>query len=294
MFPAEVEFNKVSDGPLIFHPLESGEFTLCIANDLISLPKTDLISQGLCIDQTVISSIPDIQTTYLHKQHLLVATEYEVKLYCVRPWKDKKTIYQSSDIIRSLCLQNDGYAAIGTDSSLINMFNISNPTFAVQLTGHKNAVIGLEFAPDGQVLMSLSCDGTMRVWAKSMRSDSWDCIHSFNSTIKKFRPEESRFPFLWNPTGLYCCVANADGDVEVFENITWDTKLNIKTQGEVVAMQFSPNGLYLALVEGKILSCWKIFDGRPTLARREKHSTNLTGIAWHPKKNDLILVYCIY
>ena len=94
MFPAEVEFNKVSDGPLIFHPLESGEFTLCIANDLISLPKTDLISQGLCIDQTVISSIPDIQTTYLHKQHLLVATEYEVKLYCVRPWKDKKTIYQ--------------------------------------------------------------------------------------------------------------------------------------------------------------------------------------------------------
>jgi WD40 repeat protein len=290
MFPAEVEFNKVGAGPVIFHPLESGELTLCIANDMISLPRTDLISQGLCIDQTVISSISDIQSTFLYKQHLLVATEYEVKLYCVRPWKEKKTLFQSSDIVRSLALQNDGYVAIGTDSNVINIFNISNPTYAVQLNGHKNAVAGLEFSPDGQILMSVSCDGTMRVWAKSMKGDTWDCIHSFSTIIKKFRPEEHRFPFAWNPTGLYACVANADGDVEVVENITWDTKLKIKTQGEVVKMEFSPNGLYLVILEGKILSCWKLFEGRPTLARREKHSTNLIGVSWHPKKNDLIMV----
>ena len=290
MFPEQVEFNKIGDSPVRFFPLEAGDAVLVASNDQISIPKTELIAQGLCLDQTVISSISGITAMFLHKQHLVVGTEYEVKLYCVRPWKDKKTIFQSSDLVRAVCLQNDGYLAIGTDNSSIEMFNISNPLYSIQLKGHKNAVTGLQFSPDGQVLISTCCDGTMRVWAKSMRSDGWDCIHSFPSTIKKFRPEELRYPFCWNPTGLYGCVANADGDLELVENITWETKLKIKTTDEVLDMKFSPNGLYLATIEGKVLSCWKIFDGRPKLVMRQKHATNLKSLSWHPKKNDLMLV----
>ena len=290
MLPEEqVEFNKIGD-QVSFFIQEGGDAIVCIAKDKISLPRTELLSQGLGIDQQIISQISNIKCSFLFKQHLIVGTEYEVKLYCIKPWKDKKTIFQSSDLIRAVCLQNDGYVAIGTDNSEIEMFNISNPPYSYQLKGHKNSVTGLWFSPDGQTLMSSSCDGTMRIWAKSLRHEGWDCVHSLTTIIKKFQPEDVRFPFSWNPTGLFGCVYNCDGDIEVLENITWDTKLKIKTQGEVSAIEFSPNGLYVVLLEEKVVSCWKVFDGRPKLVQRQKHAEKLVGIHWHPKKNDLILV----
>jgi WD40 repeat protein len=113
-------------------------------------------------------------TCYLD-HHCIISTEFEVKLYSLRPLKFKKTLYSKQDVIRSIDVSSRGLVCIGSDDPTLYFVNIFNPSYSESLNGHKKPVKNLKFNEEGDILVSCSAEGIMNVFALEL--GKWKLSH---------------------------------------------------------------------------------------------------------------------
>lgn len=74
--------------------------------------------------------------------------------------------------------------AVGSDEMVVKVIDTRDTTKVQQLAGHEAAVRGLAWNPDGTLLVTSSCDGSMRVW--DMSSDETlepSCVKEIKDVI---------------------------------------------------------------------------------------------------------------
>lgn len=74
--------------------------------------------------------------------------------------------------------------AVGSDEMIVKVIDTRDTTKVQQLAGHEAAVRGLAWNPDGTLLVTSSCDGSMRVW--DMSSDETvepSCVKEIKDVI---------------------------------------------------------------------------------------------------------------
>jgi len=146
--------------------------------------------------------------------------------------------------VRSLAFTPDGtvLAAAGGDTEdfAIHLWDVASGREIGNLVGHSGIVWGAAFSPDGQMLASVSSDGTAKVW--DWRSG--DLLKSLD-----FPDQVGSVSF--SPDGQTLAVGGLDdlqslhAAIWIFSTSSWKPLLKIPEYVNITAMVYSPNGRWL-------------------------------------------------
>ncbi len=118
----------------------------------------------------------------------------------------------------------------------------NNGTLAREIEGHAEAVMDVEYSPDGTMLASASEDNTVKLWDSS----DGDFIRNV-TTYENYATAVN-----WSADGTILAAGSHDFNITLFNTTDWSiiTQFNstdgTPTQNYVNAISFSPNGTYLA------------------------------------------------
>lgn len=136
------------------------------------------------------------------------------------------------------------------------------------LSGHQGIVLGVDFSPDGQWIVSSSIDRTVKLWK---RDGTLVRTIPHTATINSVR---------FSPDSRLIVAAGIDGTIRLW---TLDGKLLTIFKGHKSAVwrvAFSPDGKAIASASGDFsVKLWQL-DG--TLIRTLKHERGIWGIAFSP------------
>lgn len=153
-----------------------------------------------------------------------------------------------------------------------------------RLVGHSEQVNAVAYSPDGQLLASVSDDGTLKIW----RADG--------TLIKSVVVSQSSDPNLnsrllavaFSPNSQQIAVAQSNGEVTIWSQPADALQRKIAAHSDwVTALAFSPNGKTLATAsrDGQV-KLWQAANGklRSTLSL---HSGWVNAISWSPDSQQL-------
>ena len=67
--------------------------------------------------------------------------------------------------------------AVATDELTVKVIDVRSPTENVQLLeGHTKAVRAVSWNPDGSLLTTSSCDGSLRIWDMASAQSEVECL----------------------------------------------------------------------------------------------------------------------
>jgi dipeptidyl aminopeptidase/acylaminoacyl peptidase len=187
--------------------------------------------------------------------------------------RQPQTIYQTSGGNASMAISSNGrFLAVGSESGVIYIIDLSNPGNPSQLKGHQGVVFSLTFTPDGQQLFSSGNDKKVLIWE----------LDSKTNTIIYQEPSNVRAISI-SPDGKF--LAGGDDGGRIF---LWDikssqlTNLANEDKTAIHAIAFSPNGL--SLVTGDLsgrIKFWNPYSNR-LVRTLQPHSGRVTKIAFSP------------
>ncbi len=146
------------------------------------------------------------------------------------------------------------------------------------LTGHRGAVRGVSWSPDGSRLATASWDGTARIW------DARD-----GRPVLVLAGHDGQVNSLaWSPDGRSIATAGWDGTARVWDAVDGRQKLRIATHsGRVRSVAWSPDGTRLATAaEDGLVRTWSATDGLEGPPFRGAASCMLC-VAWSPDGTSL-------
>jgi glucose repression regulatory protein TUP1 len=158
--------------------------------------------------------------------------------------------------VRSVCFSPDGnFLATGAEDKVIKVWHLYGgdsdspaekspdqyvqlaPTLAHTLVGHELDIYGLDFSPDGRLLVSGSGDGRVRVW--DWRNNS--CVHVLSG------PRDGVTSVAVSPCGTYVAAGALDSVVRVWDLESGDLLYSFEGHTDSVhAVAFRPDCRYLA------------------------------------------------
>jgi chromosome transmission fidelity protein 4 len=215
--------------------------------------------------------------------HIIISSGSKVVLFKAAGLKQSRTLSQRQGTIRSLAIEMNGVVAIGSDETDIHLVNIFKPDWSESLVGHKNAVRSLSFNQKGNILLSASADGSVKVW-----SVPGNCIRTIGDLIPTCIAEDRNYyPVRHSPTDSIYAVSGSFGDVVIMS--AEHKKIKSMKNDEVIQnMEFSPNGLYLAClgIDGSF-AIWNVEKECKVL--EYKHQIPITGLSWAMEGNAIYL-----
>ncbi|MEM9004328.1 MAG: TIR domain-containing protein [Cyanobacteria bacterium P01_F01_bin.86] len=142
-----------------------------------------------------------------------------------------------------------------------------------RLEGHEGAVYSLAFSPDGQQLVSVGQDRTIRFWN----------INQNDNHQTGFSHQEEVVTVAYSADGDYIATGSSDGSVKLWKpDGSFAKTLPRPHDGQVIRVAFSPGGQYLisASNDGK-LHLWNRQDGfrQPTVLN---HGAAISNVAFSP------------
>lgn len=78
--------------------------------------------------------------------------------------------------------------ALASDELEVKVIDTRDTTQVQLLPGHDKAVVGLGWNPDGSILVSSSCDGTLRVWDLSTDAAEPACLRVLKDIVQPGEP----------------------------------------------------------------------------------------------------------
>lgn len=198
-------------------------------------------------------------------------------------------------------------AAICSDELIIRVANVEDPRQITLLTGHTRGVRAASWSPILPLLVSCGSDGDIRVW--DMSSTEGSCVKVISNQLPVLRPE-SEYTSLacWHPGGRLLAIPLKTHEIGLFNapemlqqarspdmwcmvNVLStsngvDSTEHHPSSGPISALEFCPNGRYLAVAsEDNRICIWAIDSQKVVRA----HATEalVTGLSWHPSKNVL-------
>jgi WD40 repeat protein len=173
-------------------------------------------------------------------------------------------------IVRAVALSGDGrLAAFGQGTSVITVLDTLTTGIVALGLGHRDAISGLAFSADGNVLHSSAWDGTIRAWDLSNRS---------RSLIRTLDGHEGRvLSVSFDPSGRALASGGGDHLVRVWDLARPSNSESIVLAGhgnDVFDVEYSPDGRTLASasLDGTV-RLWDLRDG----ARADAPFTELRG-----------------
>jgi WD40 repeat protein len=183
-------------------------------------------------------------------------------------------IFKSLDLpesVRSLAFTPDGstLAAAGGDTQdfVIHIWDVASGEEISTLTGHGGIVWNVTFSPDGQILASVSSDGTAKIW--DWRSG--DLLKTLD-----FPDQVGSVSF--SPDGQTLAVGGLDdlqslhAAIWIFSTGSWQPLLKIPEYVNITALSYSPNGRWL--VGGgasRNVQVWRTSDGTSIFTLNHAH-----------------------
>ena len=92
------------------------------------------------------------------------SSDRQVKLWPVPPRTPAETFDLPAAATCVAVTRDDKTYAVGTDKGEIHLFTSADGKPAGRLTGHSGAVTAVAFSPNGQLLVSIGVDNTLRYW----------------------------------------------------------------------------------------------------------------------------------
>ncbi len=173
--------------------------------------------------------------------------------------------------VHSLEYSADGQLLLGIGEdgqSVVSAWPTKSTPEKQTLAGHRGAVMGIDFSPDGRLLASSSKDHSVRIWNVDSGVLLHECAgHSLDVQAVKFSPD-----------GQWMCSTGWEGKV-----ILWDTKTGkqlaaAKVPAQLWDVDFDSSGTLVAAVGRGQLDCWKIEPGDGQLSLRLVRTLSLPGM----------------
>jgi WD40 repeat protein len=150
------------------------------------------------------------------------------------------------------------------------------------LGGHAQPVNCVAFSPDGQWLVSVSNDRTLKIRKAASGQEVRSILKEWSYCLA-FSPRGDRLALgYWTPD------AENPVDVDLIDTATWKVERKLSGQSMATAgLAFDPRGEKVAAAGfGKVLSIWDARDGRP-LHSFHSDSTMFSAVAFSPDGKTL-------
>ncbi len=200
------------------------------------------------------------------------------------------TLSGHSDLVFSVAFSPDGrLLASGSTDNTVKIWEVASARLLHTLSGHGNGVIGVAFSPDGRLLASGSGDNTVKIWEVA----SARLLHTFSghshwvlgvafspdgrllasgsrdTTVKIWEVASARllhtlsghsdwvFGVAFSPDGRLLASGSWDKTVRIWDAESGHLLQTIVTQERCPSVQFSPNGLWLAIGRGTQITLFR-------------------------------------
>ena len=202
-------------------------------------------------------------------------------------------IFRSFDLkesVRGLAFTPDGtvIAAAGGDTEdfAIHLWDMTSGQKMGTLTGHSGIVWSVTFSPDGEMLASVSSDGTARIW-------DWRS----GELLKTLDFPDQVGSVSFSPDGQMLAVGGLDelqslhAAIWTFSTGSWTPLLKIPEYVNITALSYSPNGRWL--VGGgasRNVQVWRTSDGTSIFTLN--HANQVLDVAVSPDSSSAATATC--
>ncbi|KAF9315034.1 hypothetical protein BG003_003535 [Podila horticola] len=218
--------------------------------------KSDSTAENIITDEAVTCLVVNKTDIYTG------AADGIVRQYNIRSRESMGAVGRYDLAIRCLAQSPNGaYLAVGTASNDVKMIMLDDVDQCWNFKGHKKAISSFSFDPEGQFLLSSSCDGTVIVW---------------NMKTKDPKPE--------HVINVMAAVSAEDTWTKSFTYVGGSTQ-------PTTCLDWSPNGKFLAVSSvDSDLCVWQYKKKDSPVSRHKHNNGRITGLAWAPNANRLVFV----
>ncbi len=164
------------------------------------------------------------------------------------------------------------------DDSLVQIWDAGNATEVLVYRGHVGGLYALDWAPEGQQIVSSGIDGTVQVW---------DAMTGETLGFYRGHPGVA-LVLAWSPDGSRIASAGDDGRIQVWSPASRTTNLTYEQhRGPVTELIWSPDGTRVASVGvDRTVRVWDASTGT-TLAVYRGHVAGATSVVWSPESRRI-------
>ena len=170
--------------------------------------------------------------------------------------------------------------AFSAAENTIQIWDMSQATFLVELPGHRDAIVALAFSPDGKWLASASRDQSATLWD----------LEDGKAASDLSRPKSEALALAFSPDGARLAVADSSGGIRYLDMATRRDIAYVPTRDQpIAAIAFSPDGKWFAVGgEAGYLSLWDVSGKRADRAL-EAAPKSIHGLIFSPDSQWLIV-----
>ncbi|KAI7936284.1 hypothetical protein MJO29_015587 [Puccinia striiformis f. sp. tritici] len=184
----------------------------------------------------------------------------------------------------------------------IKIVDVQDPLNSSLLTGHTKSIKSLSWSPDSTLLLSLGCEGILRMWNLSTQNPSakLPCSQEIQNLPLSVLPESHEsIEVIWHPSGRYFIAPSRESGLAILTNTgpdqQWKRSRTVcqpdqsKQSKAITALSFSLNGKHLATgCQDGIIVVWSTQTWIPESSIQPETDCPITTIQWQPQVNSLV------